>query len=78
MKWAPVEHPRSVDRSGFVEHPKCIEIVGRSVIVRRIGTLLAPASAWLHSRIHPSQVFSASELDAIAFDPAFSHPRSQG
>jgi hypothetical protein len=77
MKWAPAEHPRSVERSGSVEHPKSIEIVGGSVIVKRVGTLLAPASAWLHSRIHPSQVFSASELDAIALDAVFSQTASQ-
>ena len=48
-------------------------IVDQGAILNRISTLVATLPAWWRSRLpgHPARVFSAAELDAIAFTAAF-------
>jgi hypothetical protein len=55
-----------------VEQAKSRVIVDHGVILNRISPLLTMLPAWWRSRLsgHPGLVFSAAELDAIAFSAA--------
>ena len=56
-----------------VAQAKSRVIVDQGVILNRISALMAPLPAWWRSRLprQPCLVFSAADLDAIAFSASF-------